>query len=130
MGDLDQPHSFTFIDDFGEAMVTLGQHEEALGQAWHVPNDTPGITQREFGEMIFDELGNDTRISSMGRMMMRIGGLFIPEARESVEMLYEFEKPFVVDSSKFEQSLDFQPTPIREGIHRTLEWYRSYLASN
>ncbi len=128
MGDLDQPHTFTYIDDFGEAMVTLGEREEALGQAWHVPNDRPEISQREFGKMIFQELGKPAKLSRMGRMMLWIGGLFIHEARESAEMLYEFEKPFVVDSSKFKQAFALQPTPIQEGIRRTIEWYRSYLA--
>jgi len=30
----------------------------------------------------------------MGRLMMAFGGLFIPAARESLEMMYEFEKTF------------------------------------
>jgi nucleoside-diphosphate-sugar epimerase len=37
-GSLDLLHSYTYINDFGEALVILGEREEALGQVWHVPN--------------------------------------------------------------------------------------------
>jgi nucleoside-diphosphate-sugar epimerase len=60
----------------------------------------------------------------MGKTMLRIGGLFIPEAREMVEMAYEFEKPFVMDSSKFEMAFGMQATPLRQALSDTLDWYR------
>jgi nucleoside-diphosphate-sugar epimerase len=58
-------------------------------------------------------------------MMMRMAGLFAPGARETVEMLYEFEKPFVVDSSKFQRTFGMQPTSMREIIRQTLAWFRA-----
>ncbi len=58
--------------------------------------------------------------------MLRLGGLFIPEARESVEMMYEFEKPFVVDSSQFEQTFGVKATPMAEAIKTTVAWYRAH----
>jgi nucleoside-diphosphate-sugar epimerase len=125
-GKLDLPHTATYIDDFGEAMAILAESDSALGQAWHVPNDRPTITQQEFGELIFAEAGHPPKMSGMGRWMMRIGGLFVPEAREMVEMMYEFEKPFVVDSSKFEQAFGVAGTPMRKGIRRTVQWYRNH----
>jgi nucleoside-diphosphate-sugar epimerase len=124
-GKMDIPHTFTFIDDFGEAMAVLGERKDALGQAWHVPNDQPTITQREFGELMFQAAGLPPKMSSMGKWMMRMGGIFIPEAKEVVEMMYEFEKPFVVDSGKFENTFQIKGTPIREGVRRTVEWYRA-----
>ena len=124
-GKLDLAHTVTYIDDFGEAMAVLGEREGALGQAWHVPNDQPTITQGEFGNMIFEEIGLQPKMSGMGRFMMWMGGFFIPEAKETGEMMYEFEKPFVVDSSKFEKAFQVKATPIREGIRRTVAWYRA-----
>ena len=129
-GKLDVPHTFTFIDDFGEAMAVLGEREGAMGQAWHVPNDQPTITQREFGNLIFKQTGQAPKMSGMGGWMMRLGGLFNPAARETVEMMYEFEKPFVVDSSRFEQAFQVKPTPLQESIRRTVDWYRQHPASD
>lgn len=125
VGNLDMPHTYTYIEDFAKALVLLGERDDAFGQAWHVPNDQPGITQRQFMNLVFEEIGLPPKMSGMGRMMMRIGGLFIPEARESVEMMYEFEKPFVVDSGKFERAFGVRATPLPEAIRRTVDWYRS-----
>ena len=123
-GSLDQPHSFTYIEDFGEAMAVLGERDEALGRAWHVPNDRPGITQREIAELIFAEAGRPPRIAGTGRTLLRLVGLFNPGARESVEMLYEFERPFVVDSSRFETTFGKRATPLRQALRETVAWYR------
>jgi len=110
IGKLDLPHTYTYIADFGEALAILGEREEALGQAWHVPNP-PTLTQRELMNLFFAEIGLPPKMSGMGRLMLALGGLFIPVARETVEMLYEFEKPFVVDSSKFARAFGDIATP-------------------
>lgn len=125
-GKLDLPHTATYIEDFGRALVILGERGEALGRAWHVPNDRPQITQRQFAELVFAETGHPVKASGMGKTMMRIGGLFIPGARETVEMMYEFEKPFVVDSSQFERAFGVKATPMAEAIKATVAWYRAH----
>ena len=125
-GKLDIPHTATYVSDFGRALVLLGERDEALGQAWHVPNDRPQITQRQFAELIFQEVGLPPKVSRMGKLMLRLGGLFVPAARETVEMAYEFEKPFVVDSSKFEQTFGMKATPIQDAMKATVTWYREH----
>lgn len=125
-GALDLPHTATYVADFGRTLVILGEREEALGRAWHVPSDCPEITQRQFAELIFRETGHPTKVSAMGKTMMAMAGLFIPGARESVEMMYEFDKPFVVDASSFERGFGMRPTPIAEAVKATVEWYRTH----
>jgi nucleoside-diphosphate-sugar epimerase len=122
VGNLDAPHTYSFIDDFGKGLVILGERDEALGQAWHIPN-AETVSTRRFIELIFESLGQSVKIKSMGRLMMAIGGLFIPAARESLEMMYEFEKPFVVDSSKFVKAFGNHSTPLQLAIHETVGWY-------
>lgn len=128
-GKLDLPHTATYINDFGRALVILGERDEALGQAWHVPNDRPQLTQRQFAELVFAETGHPVKAGGMGKLMLAFGGLFIPAARESVEMLYEFEKPFVVNSSKFERAFGEKATPITDAIKATVAWYRAHPVS-
>ena len=41
-------------------------------------------------------------------------------------MMYEFEKPFVVDSSKFERAFGVVATPIVDAIKATVVWYRAH----
>ncbi|HAV78717.1 MAG TPA: NAD-dependent dehydratase [Anaerolineae bacterium] len=126
IGNVDIPHTHTYIPDFGKALVILGERDEADGQTWHVPNDMPRITQREMVAIIAEEMGVEPKLSSMGKLMMWMGGFFIPEAKEVVEMMYEFEKPFIVDSTKFESTFNMNATPMREAIKRTVAWYKSH----
>ena len=91
-----------------------------------MPIDRPQITQRQFAELLYRETGHPVKASGVSKPMMALAGLFIPGARESVEMLYEFEKPFVVDSSKFEQMFGVKATPIEEAIRVTVDWYRAH----
>ena len=126
IGRTDLPHTHTYVKDFGKALVLLGEREEADGQAWHVPNDRPNMTQGDLVRLFAEEAGVEPKMSSMGKLMMSIGGLFIPEAKESVEMMYEFEKPFVIDSTKFERTFGMKAEPIREAIRETVSWYKSH----
>jgi len=128
-GSLDQPHTYTYISDFGEALAILGERDEALGQAWHVPNP-PTLTQRELVTLLFKETGLEPKFSVMGKSMLRLGGLFVPAAREMVEMTYEFEKPFRVDSSKFVKAFGDIATPHATAVKETLAWYRTFLKAH
>lgn len=126
VGRLDIPHTHTYVKDFGKALVVLGERSEADGQAWHVPNDMPRITQGEMVKVFAEIAGVEPRMSSMGKLMMWMGGFFIPEAKESVEMMYEFEQPFIVDSSKFEKIFGVKATPMRQALKETVAWYKSH----
>jgi nucleoside-diphosphate-sugar epimerase len=122
-GDPDQPHTYTYAPDIGKGLVILGEREEALGRAWHLPSPET-LTTRQFVEMIFEEVGKPARIQAAPKILLRALGLFNPEIRETIEMLYEFEEPFVVDDSRFEREFGEQATPLREAIQRTVRWYR------
>src|SRR5215213_5665778 len=123
-GDPNQPHTYTYAPDIGRGLVILGEREEALGQAWHLPSPET-VTTRQFVEMIFEEVGKPARIQAAPKIVLRVMGLFNPGMREMIEMLYEFEEPFVVDHSKFEQAFGERATPLKEGIGETVRWYRS-----
>lgn len=123
-GNLDAKHSYTYIDDIGKALVILGERDEALGKAWHVPN-AEVTTTRQFINMIFEELKQPARMSAANKLMMRMAGLFMPGAREVVEMMYEFEKDFVVDGSLFTKTFGLKATPYRDGIAATVAWYKA-----
>jgi len=122
-GDPDQPHTYTYVPDIGKGLVVLGEREEALGRAWHLPSPET-LTTRQFVEMIFEEVGKPARLQAAPKILLRAMGLFNPALREIIEMLYEFEEPFVVDDSRFEREFGEQATPLREAIQRTVRWYR------
>jgi len=123
IGSANQPHSFAYIEDVGLAAATLGTHDDAVGKIWIAPH-APAVTQREVVEAAARMAGVAPRISVISPLMMRLAGLFVPQARASVEMIYQFTQPFVVDASRIERELGLHPTPIDAGIERTVRWYR------
>jgi nucleoside-diphosphate-sugar epimerase len=123
MGRTDQPHTFSYIADFGKLLATLGTSEEALGQIWFTPSPAP-ITQAELVKLMESELGHPVKVMTAGKMMMSFLGLFNPLLRESVEMMYEWEKPFIMDSSKAEKAFGWQGTPLRQAMKETIAWCR------
>jgi hypothetical protein len=42
-------------------------------------------------------------------------------------MMYQFERPFIVDSSKFVKAFGDISTPYPEALRRTIAWYRQFL---
>jgi nucleoside-diphosphate-sugar epimerase len=125
LGNIDLPHTFSYIGDVGKALVMLGEHEESYGEVWHLPS-APAVSQRAMAELIFSQIGTKPKIRSAGRWMMALAGLFVPAAKEIVEMMYEFEKPFVMDSSKFERRFNMTATKTDTAIRNTIEWYSSH----
>ena len=125
MGKADQPHTFTYTVDFGKALAIVGTHDEALGQAWHVPS-APPVTQGEFVAALSEELGQPVRTQLGSPLIIRLMGLFNPTLREMNEMMYEFTKPFVLDSSKFERTFGMAPAPFRQQLRDTLAWVKDH----
>ena len=128
LGDPDAPHAYTFVPDFARALIELGRRDEALGGAWHVPT-APAVSQRQFAEMAAAAAGvRVPKLSRVSKPMLWIAGLFVPPAREMIEMAYEYEEPFLVDSSKIERAFGLRPTPLEEALAATVDWWRAHLA--
>ncbi len=125
-GDLDQPHTLTYIRDFARALVTLSQHDEAYGRFWHVPS-AETLTPRQFIQLLEAEIGRPVKVRTAGKLMMWLVGLFNPAAGEVVEMMYEFEEPFVMDHSRFAATFGSDVTSHEVAIRETVDWYRQHL---
>jgi nucleoside-diphosphate-sugar epimerase len=121
LGRTDQPHTFTYVADFGRLLATLGTREEALGQVWFAPSNPP-VTPQQFIQMIEAELGRPVKTRVAGPAMVRLLGLFNRELKETYEMLFEWMEPYVVDTSKAEKAFGLKATPFKDAIRQTLAW--------
>lgn len=126
LGNLDQPHTYTFINDFAKGLAILGEREEADGEIWHIPSAST-ITTRQFLEEIFAQIGTKPKIAVASRLLLKILGVFSPMMREFQEIFYEFEQPYIMDHSKYERAFGCETTPHDEAIAKTLQWFRSNL---
>ena len=122
LGDVDAAHSFSYIGDFAASLVKLGEHDEAMGAVWHVPHDQP-LTMREMLALIYREAGATLRFRAASRLMVNALGLVNPMMRELKETFYQFDRPFVADHARFARAFGASPTPHREAIRATLDWW-------
>jgi nucleoside-diphosphate-sugar epimerase len=127
-GSATQPHSFAYIEDVGRAAAELGVRDEALGRVWLAPH-AAAVTQGDMVALACRELGREPAVAVVSPAMMRLAGLFVPGARASAEMMYEFTRPFVVDSGRIERAFGLLPTPVEDGIRRTVAWYTALTGS-
>lgn len=117
LGSPDCKHSFTFTPDAGKATALLGNTPDAYNQVWHLPTAKDPLTGREWVTTIANTMGIKPRFRTMNSLMVRLLGLFVPIIRELSEMMYQYDRDYIFDSSKFEQHFDFTPTGYLEGIN-------------
>jgi nucleoside-diphosphate-sugar epimerase len=121
IGRMDLPHTFSYVADFGKLLATLGTREEVLGQIWFAPSPAP-VTQNDIVKLMEAELGHKVKALAAGKTLMSILGLFNPVMRETVEMMYEWDKPFIVDTSKTKKAFGLQATALKDAMHATIKW--------
>jgi nucleoside-diphosphate-sugar epimerase len=115
----DTKHSYTYTLDCARALSLLAAAEDSFGQVWHLPTARPPLTGREFVQLAAEALGVPPRVSVIPGWALRAAGLVMPMMRELAEMLYQNERDYVFDSTKFERRFAFAPTPYADGIRAT-----------
>lgn len=124
LGDPDAPHSWTYVPDVARALVTLARDERAWGRPWHVPTNPP-LSQREVVTALADLAGVPVpQVRGIPGWVVGAGGLVSPLLRELREVLYQFERPFILDSSAAVETFGLRPTPMSEALSATLDWWR------
>ncbi|MCC6904997.1 MAG: NAD-dependent epimerase/dehydratase family protein [Anaerolineae bacterium] len=123
LGNIDLPHTVTYVPDIARGLAILGERDDALGSAWHIPS-APPISLHQFIGRVYAAAGQKLRIQVASRLMVGALGLFVPIMREFSEMMYEWEEPYIVDDSRFVQTFGQIATPLEEGIDATVRWFR------
>lgn len=109
-GDPDAPHSWTAVDDIAATLEVLGRDERAWGAGWIVPSNPPASVRSVLTEL--GELAGtgEPRLRRMPRWALSSLGLVVPVLREVTGVLYQFERPFVVDAADTTDTFGLVPT--------------------
>jgi nucleoside-diphosphate-sugar epimerase len=124
LGDPDLPHTFISLGDFARGLVTLGTHDEALGEVWHLPS-AETLSTRDFAGLVYEAAGHPPKLRVTPSAILTVAALFSPMLRAVKEQQYQRVAPWVVDHSKFAQAFGAEVTPHGEAIAATIDWYRS-----
>ena len=123
IGNPDLPHTYSYIPDIAAGLGVLGADERAVGQVWHLPGPETATT-RAVLKLIADEVGHPVPVRSVPKLVLRSLGLVNPMMRGLAEMAYEFEEPFVLDTTKYESTFGAGGTPLDVAIKETVAWYQ------
>jgi nucleoside-diphosphate-sugar epimerase len=119
------PHSYTYTPDAAHSLVQLAERATAWNQTWHVPTTPHPLTGKEFVALVANESGAAVKYRVLNRPMIRIAGWFNPLVAESYEMLYQYDSPYLFDSSKYAREFGFAGTPYAAGIHTTASSHKA-----
>jgi nucleoside-diphosphate-sugar epimerase len=124
IGNPDLPHTYSYVPDIAAGLATLGTDPRAAGQVWHLPGP-PTVTTRELLDLVAAEIGHQVGIRSVPKLAVRALALASPMMRELAEMSYQFDQPFILDTSKYQSTFAAGGTPLADAIAATLAWYRT-----
>ncbi|WP_027941554.1 NAD-dependent epimerase/dehydratase family protein [Amycolatopsis taiwanensis] len=118
--DLDAPHSWTYAGDVARTLVAAAADENAWGRPWHVPT-APPLSIRALATRAAELAGAPAaRVAKMPGFALRLAGLFNPSAREMLEIQYQLQRPFVLDSSAATTAFGIEPTSTDEALREMI----------
>ena len=115
-------HTYSYIPDIATGLAILGTDPRAIGEVWHLPGPET-VTTRALIDLVAADVGRPVGIRTLPKLALRAAGLVNPMMRELAEMSYEFDEPFVLDTSKYERTFGTSGTPLADAITNTLAWY-------
>src|SRR5208282_615857 len=121
------PHTYSYVPDIAAGLATLGTDARAAGQVWHLPGPPTGTT-RALLDLVAAEVGHPVAIRSLPKPAVRALGLVNSTIRALAEMAYQFEQPFILDTTKYESAFGAAGTPLADAVAATLAWYRNRVA--
>ncbi len=124
IGDPDLLHSYSYVPDIAAGLATLGTDVRAIGEVWHLPGPET-VTTRVLLDLVANEVGHPVPVRGLSKLALRGLGLVNPTIRELAEMTYQFDQPFVLDTSKYDFMFGAAGTRLSVAIAATVAWYRS-----
>jgi len=121
----DTPHDFAYVPDIARAVVSLlDAPDDAYGQVWNMPC-APTRTPREILAMGAAALGAKPKITAVPLWLLPILGLFSTFMREVADVGFTWDRPYVVDGSKFKARFWSDVTPYEVGAPATALWFKA-----
>lgn len=117
----DKIHSFTYTPDAAKATALLGNTENAYNQVWHLPTDAAKLTGREIISLFATKMNVKNKVFVIPIWLLKGMGFFVPLLREMPEMMYQYDRDYFFDSSKFENTFHFRATSYTEGVREIVE---------
>ncbi|OZF53650.1 epimerase [Rhodococcus sp. 14-2470-1b] len=125
IAEADVPHSFTYIPDFAAAMIVAGARKDLWNTFLHAPT-APAVTQRGMIELFADAARVPApTVTAIPAWIVRTLGVVPGQMKELSDTLYQFQYPYVLDSTRSDTLLGLRPTPLDDGAAATVAWWNA-----
>lgn len=117
-------HTYAYTEDNAKALVLLALDDSTYGQVWHLPVGE-AISIQEILNVFNKRLNKDFQISYTPRILLNFLSLFVPILKEAKEMIYQFDKEYIMSDQKFRKKFpEFKSTFYEEGIEKMINSFR------
>ncbi|MGV8850538.1 MAG: NAD-dependent epimerase/dehydratase family protein [Propionibacteriaceae bacterium] len=126
-GDMDAPHSWTYLSDIARLAVAVAGTDRAgvdWGRVWHVPTAAP-VTMREVSAQVAEIAGVAAHQPRLYPWLIRKALRVVPLIRELDETDYQFDRSFILDSSEAQSRFGLAPTLWRDALAETVRWMKA-----
>ncbi|MGJ0119901.1 NAD-dependent epimerase/dehydratase family protein [Williamsia sp. MIQD14] len=120
-GDIDLPHSYSYVPDVAAGLVTMGCDDRAWGRVWHLPT-VPAVSTRTIHHAVSEILGRPLAADVIAEPTP-VGPFDAQFMDEYAEMFYQHLIAQNMVSTAFESMFDQHPTPLRDALQTTLDWF-------
>ena len=124
----DTPHDFAYAPDIARAAVTLlDAPDDAYGQVWNMPC-APTRTPREILQLGADAIEVPLTMTSIPLWLLPLAGLFVRFMKEVADVGFTWDRPYVVDATKFKRRFWSDVTPFEVGAPATARSFVNAIA--
>lgn len=123
IGDVNMPHSWTYLDDIVATLAAAGGHVGTWGRAWHVPASATKSCAAIAGE-VKEQFGGSGKVSALPGGLLRALSAVSPQLKALRDSSYQFTSPFIIDATETSQLLGVEATPWPTALEATVASYR------
>lgn len=118
-------HDFAYVPDIARAVITLlDAPDDAFGQVWNMPC-APTRTPREILALGAKALNVKLKVRAVPLWLLPVLGLAVRFMREVADVSFTFDRPYVVDATKFTRRFWSDVTPYEIGAATTARSFMS-----
>lgn len=115
IGNPDEPHAFSHRDDVVNALVNLALAENDVeGRVFHAP--VVHVAPRALVSALAQAFGVQVRPFVAPAWLLRVIGVFSKRTRGMVEMLPQWQAPYLVDDRAYCERFQARATSLAEGV--------------
>lgn len=123
-GDPDVPHTLSDSEDVARLLALVADDERAWGEPWHVPAAAPRSMRQALTDLSAAIGAPAPRLRRVPTAAITLSAPVVPIMRELQEVLWQFQRPFVLDATATTEAFGVTASSWEETVARTAEDWR------